>query len=229
MTQLEPPWSDGPLMERMMGRATAVKVAKAAGTRRSRATTREQYVITMGENMRYEVWAAPADRPSQYFDARKAIYATMGPMAALRRIFEEMKKIKGFPLATTIDFKMMMVQQQTLTEATEVRRGPIAASVFEVPAGYKKVDSPFEDAARSALRAIVSTDWLAAHLGAIRRCGSSTCAGTSTPRRRARRLRGRPHPGRRVPRRRRRPLRARAAAAAAVGRHPWPRRSRSRE
>jgi hypothetical protein len=58
-------------------------------------------------------------------------------------MFDEMKKIKGFPLATTVDYKMMMVQQQTLTEATDVRKGPIPASAFEVPAGYRKVPSAF--------------------------------------------------------------------------------------
>jgi hypothetical protein len=35
------------------------------------------------------------------------------------------------------------MKQHTLSEATEVKKGPIPASTFEIPAGYKKKPSPF--------------------------------------------------------------------------------------
>jgi len=146
MSQLDAAMANNPLMERMLGKASAVSVAKGAGTKKIAGYDTQQYVLTMGENMRFEIWAAPAlETPMQYFDARKALYATMGPIGKrFDAMFEEMKKINGFPLATTMDYKMMMVPQQTLTEATEVRRGPIEASAFQVPAGFRKVDSPFK-------------------------------------------------------------------------------------
>ena len=146
MGQLDAAMANNPLMERMMGKTAAVSVTKGAGAKKIAGYDTQQYVLTMGENMRFEIWAAPGlETPAQYFDARKALYATMGPIGKrFDAMFEEMKKIKGFPLATTMDYKMMMVQQQTLTEATEVRRGTIDAAVFAVPAGFKKVDSPFK-------------------------------------------------------------------------------------
>jgi hypothetical protein len=145
MAQLDQAMAGNPMMEKLMGKAGAVAVQKGTAGRKIAGYDTDQYILTMGDNMRFEIFAAPAlPPPMQYFDARKALYATMGPMGKrFDAMFEEMKKIKGFPLATTIDYKMMMVQQQTLTEATEVKKGPIPASAFEVPAGFKKVASPF--------------------------------------------------------------------------------------
>jgi hypothetical protein len=76
------------------------------------------------------------------------MYAAMGPMGPrFQKMVEEMRKVKGFPLATRVSAKMMMVKMDTLTEATEVKKGPIPASAFEVPAGYAKKDPPFKKAA----------------------------------------------------------------------------------
>jgi hypothetical protein len=36
-----------------------------------------------------------------------------------------------------------MSRTETVSEATEVHKGKIPASVFEVPAGYRKKDSPY--------------------------------------------------------------------------------------
>jgi hypothetical protein len=58
-------------------------------------------------------------------------------------MFEEMKKIKGFPISTGINAKMMMLKIDTLSEATDVQKGSLPVSAFEVHAGYKKKDSPF--------------------------------------------------------------------------------------
>ena len=89
--------------------------------------------------------AAPAlQPPTRYFEARKVFYAALGPMGIrFQRLFDEMKKIHGFPLATATDARMRMGKTRTTVEATEVRKGAIPASVFEVPADYKKVASAF--------------------------------------------------------------------------------------
>jgi hypothetical protein len=39
---------------------------------------------------------------------------------------------------------MGMARMQVESEATEVRKGAIAASTFDIPAGYKKKSSPFK-------------------------------------------------------------------------------------
>jgi hypothetical protein len=68
----------------------------------------------------------------------------MGPMGRrFDRMFDEVKRIKGFPLATSVDYRMRMSNRQTVTEATEVRMGAIPETVFAAPAGYTRADSPF--------------------------------------------------------------------------------------
>jgi hypothetical protein len=59
-------------------------------------------------------------------------------------MFEEMKKINGFPLSLAMDMDMGMAKTHTLTEATEVKKGPIPDSTFDIPAGYAKKPSPFK-------------------------------------------------------------------------------------
>jgi hypothetical protein len=59
-------------------------------------------------------------------------------------VFEEMKKIKGFPVAMSSTIKILTVRSETKSEATEIKKGPVPASAFEIPAGYRKKDSPFK-------------------------------------------------------------------------------------
>jgi len=60
------------------------------------------------------------------------------------KVFDEMKKIKGFPVAMHSSVKVMMVRSELTSEATDIQKGPIPASTFEIPAAYKKKDSPFK-------------------------------------------------------------------------------------
>jgi hypothetical protein len=53
-----------------------------------------------------------------------------------------MKEIQGFTLAENVSVKVMGRSMDTTREAVEVKKGPIPAQTFAVPAGYKKVDSP---------------------------------------------------------------------------------------
>jgi hypothetical protein len=132
--------------EKMMGGALPdVKVEKTGAPRKVAGYDCETYVASMGEGFKYEVCTTTAIQPpAQYFDAMKGRYAMMGPMARrFEKMFDEMKKIKGFPIAMTSTVSMMGMKQETRSEATEIKKGPIAASAFEVPAGYKKKESPF--------------------------------------------------------------------------------------
>jgi len=52
--------------------------------------------------------------------------------------------VKGYPLSTAVILRTPFTRTQTLEEATEVRKGPIPASTFDIPSGYKKVRAPFE-------------------------------------------------------------------------------------
>jgi hypothetical protein len=59
-------------------------------------------------------------------------------------MFQQMREIEGFPLSTKVSMSMMGRKMETLTEATQVSEGAIPASAFEIPAGYKKKASPFD-------------------------------------------------------------------------------------
>jgi hypothetical protein len=59
------------------------------------------------------------------------------------KMFEAMKKARGYPLSFAMHVKMEGMKQETLTEATEVRKGGIPAATFEVPAAFTKKKSPF--------------------------------------------------------------------------------------
>ncbi|HVR70165.1 MAG TPA: DUF4412 domain-containing protein [Vicinamibacteria bacterium] len=137
----------GPLMEKMMGGKLGEVTVKKTGTSRKVAGySCDEYTVTMGENLRYDVCSAPAlAPPTHYYDALKSPFAVTGPMARrFERVFDEMSKIKGFPLAMNSSIKVMMVRSEMKSEATEVKKGPIPDSAFAIPSGYKKKDSPFK-------------------------------------------------------------------------------------
>jgi hypothetical protein len=60
------------------------------------------------------------------------------------KMFDEMKKIKGYPLAMDMDVDMGMAKMATVSEAIEVKKGAIPDSTFEIPSGYSKKSSPFK-------------------------------------------------------------------------------------
>ena len=75
--------------------------------------------------------------PARYFDARKVLYASLGPMARrFDRVYDEMKKIKGSPPPPRLP--IAGGRRQVSTEATEVRKGPIPDSVFTAPSDYRR-------------------------------------------------------------------------------------------
>jgi hypothetical protein len=140
--QLDAALARGDTMEPMRA---SISVLKGPGRRKIAGYDTEQYTLSLGDAIRVEVWMAPAmPAPPSYFDARKVLYATLGPMGRrFDRMFDEMKTLKGFPLAMSVDYRMRMSNRQTVTEATEVKRDPIPETAFAVPAGYAKAASPF--------------------------------------------------------------------------------------
>jgi hypothetical protein len=136
---------DNPMMARMLGEATEVDVEKIPGTREIAGYTCRQYQLTMGENLKFLVWATPdLQPPGEHYDAQKMLYAAMGPAASrFEKMFDEMKKIGGFALSTQIDTRILGMSVNSLSEAVEVRRDPLPAEAFAPPAGYKKKKSPY--------------------------------------------------------------------------------------
>lgn len=144
--EIEKMMQDNPMIGAMFGSATAVEVIEGSGSGTYAGYSCQWYQMTLGQKMRFEICAAPGlETPYSYYDARKMAYATMGPLASrFDMMWEEMKKIQGFPLATRFDAKMMGINLDSSSEATEVRKGPIPAGTFEPPAGYKMKKSPYK-------------------------------------------------------------------------------------
>src|SRR5438046_5481356 len=134
-----------PMFESMLGGPDDIVVEKGKRSRKIAGYECDEYTMKMGSSLEFDLCAARGlDVPARYFEGRKASFAAMGPMGKrYAKMFEEMKKIKGYPLSVEIDMNMGTMKQHTVSEATEVRKGPIPASTFEIPAGYKKKPSQF--------------------------------------------------------------------------------------
>ena len=135
-----------PMFESMFGGSDVVKVEKRKTSQKIAGYDCDDYELSMGPSFVYEFCAAKGLKPPpQYYEGRKYSFASMGPMGQrYMKMFEEMKKIEGFPLTLEMDVDMGVMKMKTLSEATEVKKGPIPDSVFEIPAGYKKGKSPFK-------------------------------------------------------------------------------------
>jgi hypothetical protein len=79
----------------------------------------------------------------EFAESMTAAMAAMGPMAkGMSDMQAKMKDMKGYPLSRTTSVSMMGHSNTTTSEVTEVKKGAIPASAWEVPAGYTKVDNP---------------------------------------------------------------------------------------
>lgn len=136
-----------PMMRRMLaGKDQDAKLERGNQPRTIAGYECDHYILTLGKGLRMEIWATQELAvPSTYFEARKLSYAAMGPAGTrFNKMLEEMQKIEGFPLASDVFVKMMGMKSESQTEATEVKLGPVDASVFDVPAGYSRGKSPFQ-------------------------------------------------------------------------------------
>lgn len=104
----------------------------------------KKYKITVGKllfessNDPALVPPVPAASYAKMIKAQGALSAAMGPMGkSMAKLYEEMSKIKGLALKTHMSGFMGM---KVATEATKVTEGPIPASVFALPTGYKTED-----------------------------------------------------------------------------------------
>jgi hypothetical protein len=136
------------MLQKMMGgAASTVTVTKGTNPRTIAGYACDHNIVSMGESMKIEMWTSSAIQPPPAaYDARKLAFAMPGnPMGKnFEKMFEEMKKIKGYPLAEVTNVKIMGPTIQTTSEVVEVKKGPVPDSAFAIPAGYKKVDSPFK-------------------------------------------------------------------------------------
>jgi hypothetical protein len=146
MDKLQKDMQGNPMLASMFGGSDAVSVTKGKGSRKDAGYDCDEYTMKMGESFEFDVCAAKSlEPPPQYYEGRKLSYAAMGPMGKrFSKMFDEMKKVKGYPVALDMDVDMGMVKMNTTSEAVEVKKGAIPASTFDLPAGYAKKPSPFK-------------------------------------------------------------------------------------
>jgi hypothetical protein len=132
--------------------AMTFEVEKAGTSRKIAGYTCEDWTITMGRVSRTEQClttelkfpAQSYDMYKRYMEGLSTVMASMGAMGMdFTKTSEQFRKLKGYPLAVTTTLDIMGRKSVTVSEVVEIKRTPIPASAWEIPAGYTKVDSPF--------------------------------------------------------------------------------------
>ena len=144
-------------MEAMMGGAMKTEVVKTGKSRTIAGYRCDEYSVTMGSmstslqclTTELKFPASSYDTFRSYTDSLKSMMAAFGPMAkGMGQMQQEMKKLKGFALASTSTTTVMGRSSTSTSEVTSIKSGPIPASAWEIPAGYKQVDSPMKSMAK---------------------------------------------------------------------------------
>jgi hypothetical protein len=129
------------------GIAQSVNVQKGTGGRTIAGYACENWIVTFGEMVREEQCVTTQiPFPTPAYDALKNMAAGFG-MAnpagkSMGAIYDKFKEMKGVPLYSTSTTSILGRKNTRVTEVTEIKKGAIPASTWEIPAGYKKVASP---------------------------------------------------------------------------------------
>jgi Domain of unknown function (DUF4412) len=146
-----PPEVQKKMQGMMGGMAASVDVHKLGTSRKIAGYSCDDWTMTMGTFSKTEeclttelplppqAWTAYKD----FADSMQSMMASFGPMAkGMTELQAKMRDMRGYPLAVSTTVGMMGRSMATSSEVVEVKRGPIPASAWEVPAGYKKVENP---------------------------------------------------------------------------------------
>ena len=127
------------------------QVAKTGVTRKIAGFSCEEWSIAMTAMMTTkECVTSELKYPVRAFDGYKefakgmqSMMSGFGPIAKSgAELAEKLKSMKGFPVATSSAIDVMGMKQTTESEVIEVRHSEIPASVWQVPAGYTKIENP---------------------------------------------------------------------------------------
>jgi hypothetical protein len=133
------------------GMAGPIDVKKTGESRTVAGFHCDEWVITMNtfttmkecvtSELQYS--ARAFDAYKDYSESMKKMMSGFGPMATSgAELAEKMKALKGYPVATSMKMDVMGRKTTSETEVTEVRKGPIPPSAWQIPAGYTKIENP---------------------------------------------------------------------------------------
>jgi hypothetical protein len=101
--------------------------------------SRTEECLTTGLKFPPQAW----EMYQAFAENMKSMMAAMGPMAkSAARMQEQLRKMRGYPLASSTTVDIMGHKSATSREVTAVKQGPIPASAWEIPAGYTRIDNP---------------------------------------------------------------------------------------
>jgi hypothetical protein len=129
-------------MAGMMGGGGQLTVTPGTGTRNIAGYDAHPYSLAMGTTLKKELWAAEIPMPQHAIEANACMSLANPMLKGASKAVEEMKKVKGFPLSESTTVTVMGKTKTSGKEATEVKTSAIPASVFALPPGAKKVESP---------------------------------------------------------------------------------------
>ena len=139
------------LRDKMMGDA-AKEVTLIKGEMRTVAGVLcQNYTVTLGEKFRLETCVTTSITPPfdpKNFKNLTLLTAPFGGNGAVNKLVQKMREIDGFSLSSSTSLGPFGKRIETATEATEIRRGPIEDRLFDLPPGFKKVNSPFTELSR---------------------------------------------------------------------------------
>ena len=129
-------------MRKLMGQTTGeVKATHQGAGETIAGYATEKYLVSMPP-MEMEIWSAPGlTVPAAYYNALK-LRMPRNPILDMGKMYDEMKKVKGMTMKSIISMKMMNMNMTTTSLVTSVEKGAIAASTFDVPAGYTAAPFP---------------------------------------------------------------------------------------
>lgn len=132
-------------MAGMMGGAASEVTVTRGATRTVAGYSCQTYTIAMGANMTQESCNSTALTPP--FDPanfQKLSRVSVPMMQGMDKMIRKLSEIQGIALVHHTTMNMMGRKTDIGMEATEIKKGAIAADVFATPAGYKQVESPLK-------------------------------------------------------------------------------------
>jgi hypothetical protein len=152
-----PPEVQKRMQAAMGGIMSSVVVQKTGTSRKIAGYSCENWTVSLGQLSKTEQCMStelplPAQAWDTYRDFTNSMMSAMGAMGPMGKgvseMREKMKDMKGFPMAVTTTTTIMGRPTTTTTEVVDVKRGPVPASAWQVPAGYTKIDNPMTKGGR---------------------------------------------------------------------------------
>jgi hypothetical protein len=133
--------------------AQMIEVKKGTGHRTIAGYGCDEWIVTMGQlSKTEECLSTEVPISLESWQTYRDFAGSFGAMGAggqgMRDLQEKMKQLKGIPLSHTTTTSIMGKTTTDTSEVTEIRKG-VPPNAFDLPAGYKKVESPMVKMAKS--------------------------------------------------------------------------------